>query len=74
MALCCLLLLSAIASPAHVFLYEYIDRMPPGWQYASKEYNGYSGKSPIKYNGTVAAWGHDANGNQKTFIAVPATN
>lgn len=47
MALCCLLL-SAIASPAHAFLYEYIDILPPGWQDASTEYFGYFNKSPIK--------------------------
>lgn len=57
-----------------VFVYsngDYTELLPPGWQDASTEYIGYSGKSPIKNNGTVAAWGHDAYGKQKAFIAVP---
>jgi len=69
------LLLPAIASPAHAFLYEFIDLMSPGWTDATTESHDVIGRMTprtfINNNGTVAAWGHDSNGNQKAFIATP---
>jgi hypothetical protein len=64
-----------------VFIYssgEYTELLPPGWTDATTESHDVIGRMTprtfINNNGTVTAYGHDAHGSQKAFIAVPATN